>query len=172
MPTQTVQFDITDFRSHFDAMYVGAIPRLLNDDGAFLSFLATLTATDALAGFCAPNLGTGERFRAFVVRFFPKEFASLAESLWQFRNLMVHSFNPGPFILTFHQSRLHLTVQDGRTVLNAEDFYAALVTASRQYFDALLNDEALQRQFALRLVDDDGGGIQTHTMSRDAGGEV
>ena len=61
---------------------------------------------------------------------------------------MVHAFNPGPFALVCHRSRLHLTPQNGLTILNAEDFYAALIFASHQYFDALTNDEELQLLFA------------------------
>jgi hypothetical protein len=134
-------------------MYIGAIPRLLNDDGAFLAFLAVLTGTEALAGMYAPNLGPGERFRAFVARFFPEEFTPLAESLWRFRNLMVHSFNPGPFALTFNQSRLHLTAPNGVVILNAESFYSTLVTASAAYFRALADDESLQRNFVRRIAE-------------------
>jgi hypothetical protein len=160
---------IDDFRSNFDAMYTGAIPRLLNDDGAFLAFLAVLTGTEALAGVFSPNLGPGERFRTFVARFYPKEFTELVEALWRFRNLMVHSFNPGPFALTFNQSRLHLTAPNGVVILNAEDFYASLVVAAGAYFRALANDESLQRNFARRLAEDNGGGIETHVMSRTSG---
>jgi hypothetical protein len=158
--------DIEEFRFHFDAMYVGGIPRLLNEDGAFLAFLAVLTATEALAGVFAPQLGTGERFRNFVARFFPAPLGDRAEELWRFRNLMVHAFNPGPFVLVCHQSRLHLTPQSGLIILNAEDFYAALIAASHGYFDALSRDGDLQHLFTRRLADEDGGGMQSFTVQR------
>ena len=41
MTDVTLQHDIDELRQHFDAMYVGAIPQLLNETGAFLAFLAT-----------------------------------------------------------------------------------------------------------------------------------
>ena len=158
--------DIDEFRFHFDAMYVGGIPRLLNDDGAFLAFLAVLTAIDALSGAFAPGEGTGQRFRGFIARFFTEPLATRADDLWTFRNLMVHAFNPGPFALVCHQSRVHLTVQHGLTVLNAEDFYAALIDGSHRYFHALASDERLQTLFAERLADSAGGGVQSFLVHR------
>ena len=165
-PASSTHQDIEQFRFHFDAMYVGGIPRLLNDDGAFLAFLAMLTAVDALSGTFAPREVSGQRFRKFVAEFFPAPLSERAEDLWKFRNLMVHAFNPGPFALVCHQSRLHLTSQSELTVLNAEDFYAALIFASQQYFDALGKDVELQKLFAQRIADSDGGGIQSFLVHR------
>jgi hypothetical protein len=65
MPHQDIGAEIESYRHHFDAMYVGGIPNLLNDSGAFLSFLAVLAGTEALAGLYRPSLATGERFREF-----------------------------------------------------------------------------------------------------------
>ena len=166
MAETTIQIDIDEFRSNFDAMYLGGIPNLINDDGAFLAFLAALTATDALAGFYGPQFGAGIRFTNFVDSFYPKDLAKHANALWKFRNAMVHSFNPGPFMLVFHQSRLHLTTSNGVIVLNAEDYYSALVSASRSYFETLLRDPELQAAFAKRLADSDGGGIQSYVASK------
>jgi hypothetical protein len=167
--------DVADFRFHFDQMYVGGITRLLNEDGAFLSFLAVLTGTEALAGVFAPHLSSGERFRGFVTRFFPRPLQRRSEDLWKFRNLMVHAFNPGPFGLVCHQSRLHLTPQGEVTVLNAEDFYAALIHASHAYFDALRTDTNLQKSFSRRLAENDGGAPEMFTVDRrteQSGGNV
>ncbi|MGE0583425.1 MAG: hypothetical protein AB7P31_14985 [Steroidobacteraceae bacterium] len=49
MPEETFA-DIDGFRFHFDAMYVGGIPRLLDETGVFPAFVTMLTATDTLAG--------------------------------------------------------------------------------------------------------------------------
>jgi hypothetical protein len=62
MVAPMVQNDIDELRQNFDAMYIGAIPQLLAEDGAFLASLATLTGTEALAGFFAPEQGAGQRF--------------------------------------------------------------------------------------------------------------
>jgi hypothetical protein len=138
-------------------MYIGAIPRLLDESGAFLAFLSVLTAVDALAGAWRPSAGSGERFKGFVSTFFPQALRERADDLWTFRNLMVHAFNPGPFALVCNQSRLHLTPHGTVTVLNAQDFYAALVLASQEYFRCLASDDALQNNFRQRIADADGG---------------
>ena len=151
---------------HFDAIYVAGIPNLLCDSGAFLSFLTVLTGTEALAGLYAPNLSTGERFRSFIERFFPPELASRSSDLWAFRNSMVHSFNPGPFALTHHSSRVHLSTIHGPVVLNAEDFYGALLHAYRSYFVALFKDAELQSKFLKRLSAKDGGAPDTYVVTR------
>ena len=150
-----------EFRRHFDQYYLGVIPRLLNEEGAFLAFVSMLTAVESLAGTYAPSLNTGERFRKFVSRFFPKSYGSVVAELWQFRNRMIHSFNPSPFAIVCHQSRMHLVVAGGVPVLNAEDFYADVVTASREYFSALYAELELQQNFAKRVSDSDGGKLQT-----------
>ena len=45
-------------------------------------------------------------------------------------------------------------------VLNAEDFYADMLTASRYYFSALDCDLESQKGFAKRISVDDGGRIR------------
>jgi hypothetical protein len=153
----SIDKDIDEFRFHFDSMYIGGIPRLLDEAGAFLAFLTTLTAVDALAGVWNPNLGSGERFKGFVEVYFPSNLKLRAEDLWRFRNLMVHAFNPGPFALVCNQSRLHLTPHGEVTVLNAQDFYAALILASQDYFEKLVNDQMLRANFQRRIAEKDGG---------------
>jgi hypothetical protein len=160
MADSKVLAEIEGYRQHFDAIYVGGIPRLLNDDGAFLAFIAVITATEALAGLYAPTRGTGERFRLFIVNYFPEEYSSIADQLWAFRNAMVHSFNPGPFGLTHHNSRHHLKAPLGLVTLNAEDMYGALLDASRRYFDSLVASPELLENFLKRTQASDGGAPQ------------
>ncbi len=149
-----------EFRRHFDQYYLGVIPRLLNEEGMFLAFVSMLTSIECLAGTYAPHQGSGERFRAFVSRFFPKSYEPFVTQLWQFRNRMIHSFNPSPFAIVCHQSRMHLIVADDVPVLNAEDLYADVIVASREYFSALYSDLELQNRFVKRVTDGDGGRIQ------------
>jgi hypothetical protein len=151
---------IDHVRSEFDRVYIGGVPALLSDDGAFLSFIAVLTGTEALAGFYAPELNNGDRFRKFVSTFFPIALRSRAPDLWDLRNAMVHSFHPGKFALTHHASRFHLSQTSGTTVLNAEDFYAALIEGSSSYFAALVASQPLQESFLARLRSPGGGSIQ------------
>jgi hypothetical protein len=166
--TPTLLDEIDGYRAHFDAMYVGGIPHLLNEDGAYLVFLAIVSATDALAGLFAPTKGAGERFRIFVETYFPEDHRPLADRLWELRNAIVHSFNPGPFFgLTFHASRQHLKRSPiGHVTLNAEDLFAALLFASRAYFDSLLNDSKLQENFQKRAAATDGGTPETYLVQQ------
>jgi len=75
----------------------------------------------------------------------------------ELRNAAVHGFSPGAYSLTHHNGHVHLTQTAGRTVLNAEDFYAALVFASKRYFDDLRNNRELQGAFIERTRDQETG---------------
>ena len=144
--------------ANFSRIYLGGIPSLLNDNGgAFLSFICTLTGTEALAGFLKPKDKNGPRFKAFVKDYFPTPLDAQSDTLWRFRNAAVHGFSPGPYKVTHHNSHLHLTTDDGLTLLNAEDFYAALVMAAKKYFDALQGDPSLRAAFEERAKDPDTG---------------
>jgi hypothetical protein len=59
---------INHVQANFARIYLGGIPCVLNDDGAFLSFICCLTATEALGGFLHPQPGNGARFNEFVRR--------------------------------------------------------------------------------------------------------
>jgi hypothetical protein len=73
---------------------------------------------------------------------------------------MVHSFSPAGFFLTHHHSEQHLRpTYDDRPVLNAEDFYTALVVAAESYFANLRDDADLQALMIARLDDSQGGPI-------------
>jgi hypothetical protein len=172
LDTQSLDQLIAEVRSEFDRVYLGGIPGLLTDDGAFLSFVATTTGTEALAGFFAPQLGNGDRFRAFVSRFYPAELRGHATALWELRNAIVHAFHPGPFGLTHHNSRFHLTkTPSGQLILNAEDFYAALVSAARSYFAALASQQDLQTHFLQRVQNPSGGYLQVAAVSAETGSD-
>jgi hypothetical protein len=157
--------EIDHFRFHFDSMYIASIPRLLDETGSFLAFVCIVTAIDTLAGLFSPADGTGQRFKAFVANFFPPGLRERSEELWRFRNLMIHASNPGSFALVCGQSRLHLTPNGEVTVLNAQDCYAALVSASQAYFSALKTEPGLAANFQRRLQDKDGGVPDTFVVT-------
>jgi hypothetical protein len=143
---------ISMVHANFSRIYLGGIPSLLNDSGgAFLSFICTLTATEALGGFLKPKDRNALRFKSFVQDYFPAPLNGQGEKLWKLRNAAVHGFSPGPYKLTHHNSHLHLSIDGGQTVLNAEDFYAALVTAAKKYFDALQGNGLLRAAFEKRV---------------------
>ena len=150
---------ISHVHAHYSRIYLGGIPSTLNDNAAFLSFICSLTAVEALGGFLRPNEKSGPRFKAFICGYFPQVYHAHADSLWKLRNSIVHGFSPGPYKLTHHNGHLHMRVDGGQPILNAEDFYAALVMASEQYFAALKNDGELQASFLQRAGDTDTGVI-------------
>lgn len=139
--------------ANFSRIYLGGIPSLLNDGGAYLSFICTLTAAEAMGGFLKPKGGNGPRFKSFVRDYFPSPLNSQGDLLWKLRNAAVHGFSTGPYKLTHHNSQLHLTIDGGLTMLNAEDFYAALVTAAKKYFDVLQGNAGLRTAFEERARD-------------------
>jgi hypothetical protein len=149
---------IKTVHANFSRIYLGGIPSLLNDSGgAFLSFICTLTATEALGGFLKPKDGNGPRFKSFVHDYFPAPLNGQKENLWKLRNSAVHGFSPGPYKLTHHNSQFHLTIDHGQTVLNVEDFYAALVIAAKKYFDSLQGSPDLRAAFEERANDPSTG---------------
>ena len=66
-------------------------------------------------------------------------------------------------------SRMHLCDASGVRMLNAEDFYADLVTASRAYFTALYSDLDLQERFGKRIASDEGGRPVSHQVMESFG---
>ena len=160
---------LVEFRQHFDRYYLGAIPKLLNEEGMFLAFISMLTAIETLAGLYRPSKDPGERFRAFLRAYFSETYHPLIDDLWRFRNLMVHAFNPMPFLIGCHQSRVHLVPIEGTRYLNAEDLYADLVAGSKKYFQAVYEEPALQEAFAKRVSEKGGGRPKTSTFFESVG---
>ena len=144
----------------FSRIYLGGIPATINDDSAFLSFVCTLAATEALAGYrYGGETRNGDRFTSFVSAYFPEEYGPFSSQLWAFRNSMVHAFTTGPFALTHHHSEAHFRKVNGLTILNAEDVYAALLSAAQKYFREVRCSPELQKILLQRLQDPKGGGI-------------
>lgn len=146
-----------DFRRHFDQYYLGVVPRLLNEEGMFLASVSLLTAIETLSGVWSPSDGSGDRFRGFVSHYFPRIYEPYVTLLCKFRNRMIHSFNPSPFLVVCHNSRMHLATASDTPMLNVEDFYADTLTASRGYFTDLYSSPQLQQRFMQRVAQDDGG---------------
>jgi len=143
----TVADVVRHVQQQFSRIYLGGIPALLNDQGAYLSFIVIMAGTEGLARFYRPKAGNGERFKEFVRRFYPEPLAADAEKLWELRNSLTHAFSSGPYALTHHRADLHWSLANGLHILNAENMYAALLAATEQYFNSLLTDTAMQASF-------------------------
>ena len=146
----------------FRDIYLGGIPLIIRDKSAFLSFVCVLTGIEALSGYRFSNQSlVNRRFKDFITAYFPPEYHSLVEPLWKFRNKMVHAFCPAEFGLTHHNSSVHFSQSpDGRTILNAEDFFKAFASASEKFFTELESGPSLHQSMLDRINDlRDGGGI-------------
>lgn len=164
----TLEEQIEDIHRNFSRIYLGGIPAIITDESAFLSFICVLAATEALAGYRYSDVRElGKRFKKFVKEYFPKSYKEHASDLWDLRNGLFHAFAPRKFALSHHRSYAHLKKQgNGNHILNAEDFYAALLSASQRYFSELRSDSDLQKLFNKRLNDDQGGAIGLGPISK------
>jgi hypothetical protein len=158
---------IEQVESMFSRIYLGGIPSLLNDDGAFLSFSCVLTGVEALGGFLDPTAQPGQRFKSFITKYFPNPYPAQTEALWQLRNALVHAFSTGPYSLTHHNGHKHLAQVDGCVTLNAENMYATLVLASRQYFEDVRQNPEVQAAFLQRASDPDAGVLVVTSTGHD-----
>lgn len=110
---------------------------------------------------------SGKRFKNFVKEYFPKSYKEHVSDLCFLRNGLFHAFSPRKFSLTHGRSYAHLKKQgNGDHILNAEDFYAALLSASQHYFSELHSDSDVQKLFDKRLKDGQGGGISLGSISK------
>lgn len=143
----------------FKRIYLDGVPILLRaNETSFLSFLCVVAATDALAGYRYTG-GVGDRFRAFVIAYFPPQYAPHAANLWVFRCRMIHNFSPAHFSLVHASPGSHLTASGiGDTVLSDESFFAHMQSAAERYFTDLRASTALQNDMLTRLQDPNSGG--------------
>ena len=153
--------EIDNAHVRFGEIFIRGIPRLLNPDGAYLSFICVFAGTEALAGYRYASVSrNGDRFRSFLADYFEPRYRPLTQELWDLRNSMVHGFSPKHFALCDHQSHLHFTdLPPFLKVLNAEDVYAAFVEATEKYFQQLKADPAIQARFQQRLTSENGGSL-------------
>ena len=171
MPTEPTNADdavIDNVYRWFSEIYLGGIPAIITNETAFLAFVCTLTATEALAGYLDGdhNEGNGARFRTFVERYFPPEYKPHAGELWNFRNSMIHGFSTGSrFVLTHHNSWAHLSQTDRGLPLNSEDFYGALLSATKSYFLDVRGDADLRSRLVKRVQSAKGGMITVGTAT-------
>ena len=148
--------------AQFKQAHLDGGPHLFRAETAFLSFLCTLSAIEAIAGYRYGDIipGPGERFRNFVENYFPPAYNPHAARLWDFRNGMIHAFTPRRMAIIRGAPLLHLTLDPtGTPVLNAEDFFDGMVNASEKYTAELQQSATLQQAFLHRLQSDEGGAI-------------
>ena len=132
---------------------------LRQNETAFLSFMCSLAAIDALAGYRYRTDRVGDRFKDFIADYFPFTYAQHAEKLYLLRCRMLHNFSPAYFTLAHANPALHLgTGSMGETVLSDDAFFADLSKAATKFFGEVQVDSDRQDVMNDRLLNIDKGG--------------
>jgi hypothetical protein len=93
----------------FNEIILDGIPFLLKqNETAFLSFMCSVAAIDALAGYRYTTNKVGDRFVAFIKDYFPAAYAPHADNLYQLRCRLLHNFSPAHFTLVHASPAAHL----------------------------------------------------------------
>jgi len=155
----TLDPKIEQVLSYFSLIYIDGIPPMVTDASAYLSFICTFCAVDALAGYRhGPNVKIGRRFKKFVTAYLPAAYHGREEQLYDLRNSMVHAFSASHFELTHNHPELHFTMRSQRVLLDAHSFYMDMKGAAEKYFAELKASADLQKLF-IRYIDAENGGI-------------
>jgi len=144
----------------FNDIILDGVPLLLKqNETAFLSFMCSVAAIDALAGYRYTAEKVGDRFKDFIREYFPASYAPHADKLYLFRCRILHNFSPGYFILNHGSPLEHLQKSAvGDTVLNDAAFFSDLKNAAQKFFDEVETDTLRQDAMNARLLNSDKGG--------------
>jgi hypothetical protein len=153
VPTTAITTQIESAIRGFNEIILGGVPILLRqNETAFLSFMCSVAAIDALAGYRYTTDKVGERFQDFIGEYFPAVYASHAEKLYLLRCRLLHNFSPAYFTLAHAASTAHLTRSTiGDTILSDDVFFADLRAAAKKFFDEVKGDIGRQKQVPPRL---------------------
>ena len=92
----------------FNDIILGGVPLLLTqNETAFLSFMCSLAAVDALSSYRYTTDKVGDRFKDFIREYFPPSYAPHAEKLYLLRCRILHNFSPAYFTLTHANPSAH-----------------------------------------------------------------
>ena len=144
----------------FNEIILGGIPFLLKqNETAFLSFMCSVAAIDALAAYRYATDKVGERFVAFIKEYFPAGYAPHADNLYQLRCRLLHNFSPAYFTLDHASPKKHLQASNIRdTILSDDAFFADLREAAQKFFNEVQNDAGRQTAMDARLLNVNKGG--------------
>jgi len=144
----------------FNDIIIDGVPFLLRqNETAFLSFMCSVAAIDALAGYRYETDNVGERFVAFIIDYFPDSYAPHAKNLYKLRCRLLHNFSPAYFTLAHAQPAKHLHKSGiGDTILSDNVFFDDLKAAAKEFFTEVENDVKRQDVMHARLINLDRGG--------------
>lgn len=156
--TKEIEAAIRGFRE----IILGGVPILLQrNETAFLSFMCSVAAIDALAAYryAAKNISGGEKFVVFITEYFPEAYKPHAANLYQLRCRLLHNFSPAHFTL-MHANRGHHLEPSiiGDTVLSDDAFFADLRDAAEAFFAEVKADLTRQNDMSARLLEVKRGG--------------
>jgi hypothetical protein len=143
----------------FNDIILRGVPILLEkSQTAFLSFMCSVAAIDALAGYRYTT--HQERFQNFIKEYFPTAYALHAEKLYLFRCRLLHNFTPAYFTVVHASPAHHLQPSSiGDTILSDDVFFADLKAAALKFFDEVQQDVPnRQDTMNARLLNLDRGG--------------
>jgi hypothetical protein len=144
----------------FKDIILGGIPILLTqNETAFLSFMCSVAAIDALSGYRYATDKVGDRFQSFVKDYFPSSYLRHAENLYLLRCRILHNFSPAYFTLTHGNPSEHLQKSSiGDTILSDEVFFADLAKPAAKFFGEVESDPGRQDTMNARLLNIEKGG--------------
>jgi len=144
----------------FTDIILGGVPFLLRqNETAFLSFMCSVAAIDALAGYRYKTDNVGERFENFIIEYFPTTYASHAGNLYKLRCRLLHNFSPAYFTFVHASPEAHLQKSPiGDTMLSDDMFFADIKGAALRFFDEVRNDTSRQDVMKARLLNLEKGG--------------
>lgn len=123
------------------------------EDLSFTVAVVAFSGIECLGSLLAETTKTDERFRAFVTRYFPKEYSKSGFDFYDiYRCGLVHQYFPKKSAtITWGTSAEHLVTKNGCHYLNAQALVEDLKLAIDKYRNDLLNDADLRMKFKKRL---------------------
>jgi hypothetical protein len=156
----TITPQIQDAIRGFKEIILGGIPLLLRQNGtAFLSFMCSIAAIDALSGYRYTTDKVNIRFPDFIKEYYPVSYRPHADKLFLLRCRILHNFSPAYFTLTHAKPASHLQMSPiGDVFLSDDIFFADLEQAATKFFDEVQHDANRQDAMNARLLNIDKGG--------------
>ena len=147
--TPEIQAAIRGFRD----IFLTGVPLLLRqNETAFLSFMCSLAAVDALSAYRYTTDKVDHRFKDFIKEYFPSCYAPHADGLYLLRCRILHNFSPAHFTLKHATPSMHLQKSSlGDTVLSDDVFFSDLAKAAERLFSEVQVDVARQEAMDARL---------------------
>jgi len=144
----------------FEDIILGGVPRLLTqNETAFLSFMCSVAAIDALSGYRYATDHVDDRFKNFVKDYFPAAYAPHADHLYDLRCRILHNFSPAHFTLVHGSPSDHLQASGiGDPKLSDVQFFNDLASAATKFFDEVRTDSTRQEVMSARLLNLAKGG--------------